>query len=88
MANSQSVQLTEGFLRLVHIIGDPRRGIAPVIPVSKSTWWEGVKTGRYPEPIRHHGVTMWRVKDIKSLIEDINSEHETLSDSQNLEEQV
>jgi hypothetical protein len=57
----------EGFLRLVHIIGAPRRGIPPIVPVARSTWWAGVKCGRYPAPIKHGGTTLWRVRDIIAL---------------------
>lgn len=61
-----------GFVRLRQIIGDPKAKppIPPVIPVSKSTWWNGVKSGRYPKPIRTLGphITAWRVEDIRSLI--------------------
>jgi prophage regulatory protein len=40
------------------------------IPVSKSTWWAGVKTGRYPKPVRlGPRITAWRVEDIRSLIQ-------------------
>lgn len=62
-----------GYLRLPHIIGDPRAEppIPAVIPVSKSTWWAGVKSGRYPQPVRTLGlrITAWRVEDIRALIE-------------------
>ncbi len=54
-----------GFLRL-------RQIIAPhgLIPVSKSTWWAGIKTGRYPKPIKLSSrVTAWRVEDIRAFIE-------------------
>lgn len=61
----------DGFLRIVHIIGDPKRGIPPIIPVSKSTWWAGVAKGRYPKPVRHQGVTLWKIRDIKRLIKEI-----------------
>lgn len=39
------------------------------IPVSKSTWWAGVRAGRYPQPI-HIGlrITAWREEDIDDLI--------------------
>lgn len=61
-----------GFLRLSQIIGDPKAKppIPAVIPVGKSTWWAGVKSGRYPEPVRTLGVriTAWRVEDIRALI--------------------
>ena len=62
-----------GFLRLAQIIGDTKAKppILAVIPVSKSTWWEGVKSGRYPQPVRTLGkrITAWRVEDIRQLIE-------------------
>ena len=54
-----------GFLRLKSII-------APYgpIPVSKSTWWAGVKDGRFPKPKKLGSrVTVWRVEDIRELIE-------------------
>ncbi|MFZ4859609.1 MAG: helix-turn-helix transcriptional regulator [Desulfuromonadaceae bacterium] len=40
------------------------------VPVSKSTWWAGCATGRFPQPI-HLGprVTCWRESDINALME-------------------
>ncbi|PSH59600.1 helix-turn-helix transcriptional regulator [Phyllobacterium endophyticum] len=56
---------TTGFVRLSAIIS-PRGPI----PVSKSTWWAGVKDGRFPKPIKlGPRITAWRVQDIHSLIE-------------------
>lgn len=41
------------------------------IPVSKSTWWEGVRNGRFPKPIKlGPRTTAWRVEDIRRLIEE------------------
>lgn len=54
-----------GFLRLPAIV-------APhgLIPVSKSTWWAGVKSGRYPKPVKlSTRVTAWRVEDIRAFID-------------------
>jgi Bifunctional DNA primase/polymerase, N-terminal/Prophage CP4-57 regulatory protein (AlpA) len=40
------------------------------IPVSKSTWWAGVKSRRFPEPVKlGPRTTAWRVEDIRSLID-------------------
>lgn len=49
----------------------PREFIPALIPVGKSSWWAGVKSGRYPQPIRTLGtrITAWRVEDIRALIE-------------------
>jgi hypothetical protein len=61
-----------GFLRVVQIVGDKENGIPPIIPVSKSTWWAGVKSGRYPKPVKlSERCTAWRVEDIQALIERI-----------------
>lgn len=67
---------TIGFLRLPQIIGTPanrQRGTQAttgLIPVSKSTWWAGVRTGRYPQPVKiGERCTAWRVEDIRALIE-------------------
>ena len=54
-----------GFLRIKQIL-------APngPIPVSKSTWWAGVKDGRFPKPMKLGArVTVWRAEDIRALIE-------------------
>ena len=53
-----------GFVRLPGIL-------APngPIPISKSTWWAGIKDGRYPKPVKlGPRITAWRVEDIRSLI--------------------
>lgn len=66
-------QLPEtGFLRLRQIIGDKKAGIPPLIPVCRSAWWGGVKSGRYPAGVKlSPGVTVWRVDEIKALIASI-----------------
>ena len=55
-----------GFLRIKDII-------APYgpIPVSKSTWWAGVKSGQFPQPVKSSGlrITFWRVEDILAWID-------------------
>lgn len=58
-----------GFLRLPQILGDKKHGIAPIIPIGKSCWWAGVKSGRFPKPVKlSERVTAWRVEDIRALI--------------------
>jgi hypothetical protein len=59
-----------GLLRLWQILGNRRKGIPPIIPVSKSTWWAGVKTGKYPKPVKLSArCTCRHVDDIRKLIE-------------------
>lgn len=51
-----------GFLRLNEVL--------QVIPVSSSTWWAGVKSGRYPKGVKiSDRCTAWRVEEIYALME-------------------
>jgi predicted DNA-binding transcriptional regulator AlpA len=51
-----------GFVRLPVIL--------KVIPVGRTTWWAGVKSGRFPKPVKLGSrITAWRVEDIRALIE-------------------
>ncbi len=44
------------------------------IPVSKTTWWAGVKTGRFPAPGKlGPRMTAWRVSDIRALVERLST---------------
>jgi predicted DNA-binding transcriptional regulator AlpA len=50
-----------GFLRLPQVL--------EVIPLGKSSWWEGVKSGRFPKPVKLSArCTAWRAEDIRNLI--------------------
>jgi predicted DNA-binding transcriptional regulator AlpA len=53
-----------GFVRLPGVLAPD----GP-IPVSRSTWWAGIKDGRYPKPVKlGPRITAWRVEDIRALI--------------------
>lgn len=63
-----------GFVRLPQIVGRKPKGdepgIPPLLPVCASTWWAGVRSGRYPKPVKlGERITAWRVEDIRALIE-------------------
>lgn len=66
------IQLPEtGFLRLSQIVGNRKADppIPAVIPVGRSTWWEGVRAGKYPQPVKlGPKTTAWKVEDIRALI--------------------
>lgn len=51
-----------GFIRLPIIL--------QLIPVGRTTWWAGVKSGRFPKPVKlGTRITAWRVEDLRMLIE-------------------
>jgi prophage regulatory protein len=57
----------EGFVRLPVILA--------LIPVGRSTWWAGVRTGRFPAPVKlGPRITAWRVEDIRKLLTSVGPE--------------
>ena len=60
---------SESFLRLPDVLR--------IIPVSKSAWWQGCKSGRFPRPIKLGPRTSaWRASDIAALVNRLNEEGE------------
>ena len=61
-------------LRLKQILGDPKAdpAVEPIIPISKSSWWDGISKGKYPKPIKlSENTTVWREDDIRKLIDSL-----------------
>jgi len=63
MKNPELTNLPEtGLLRIKQVL--------KFIPVSRSSWWAGCKTGRYPKPSKlSPRVTVWSAQSIRALIE-------------------
>lgn len=41
------------------------------VPISRSSWWEGCRAGRFPQPIKiGPRTTVWRAEDIDAFIEE------------------
>ncbi len=55
----------EGFVRLKQVL--------QIVPFGKTKWWNGVKTGEFPQPVKHGRCTLWRVEDIRKLIAKIGN---------------
>lgn len=46
-----------------------------VLPISKSAWIRGVRSGKYPAPIRFGKISLYRVREIRELLERISNEN-------------
>lgn len=60
-----------GYLRLPQILGNPKSEppIQPIIPVSRSTWWQWVKDGKAPAGKKlGPRITAWKAEDIAELL--------------------
>lgn len=70
MSQKHSPIPTYGFLRLPQILA--------IIPISKSAWWEGCKTGRFPKPVKLvPRTTVWRAEEIAAFIDQAGIRCET-----------
>ena len=59
-----------GLVRLKSILGP-----AGPIPVTKSTWWAGVRSGRFPSPVKlGPSTTCWRAEDVCKLFDGLPQE--------------
>jgi predicted DNA-binding transcriptional regulator AlpA len=60
----QSPLIIDRLLRLPKVL--------EILPVSKSHFWQGIKEGRYPAPIKlSKRVTCWRESDIRALVDSL-----------------
>jgi len=66
-------QLPEtGFVRLWQIVGNKKSEppIPPIIPIGRTSFLNGVKSGKFPKPIKlGERTTAWRVEDIRALVD-------------------
>jgi prophage regulatory protein len=61
MRNNILLSESRGFLRLPQILA--------IFPISRSAFWAGVKSGKYPKPVKlSERCTAWKVEDIQRLI--------------------
>jgi len=64
MQNPSTPQPQAGYLRIAQVL--------QLIPVGKSTFWNWVKTGKAPAPVKlSERVTAWKAEDIHNFIAEL-----------------
>ena len=54
---------TDRLLRLPQVL--------ELIPISRASWWRGVREGRFPAPVKlGPRTTAWRLSDVMALVGD------------------
>lgn len=49
------------------------RQVLALVPISASSWWAGVRSGRFPKPVKlGPRTTAWRAPDILALIDSLS----------------
>ncbi|WP_294346788.1 AlpA family phage regulatory protein [Prosthecochloris sp.] len=70
-SNTETKQLR--FYRLRDIVGDVKNGIPAIIPVSKTSWYRGIREGKFPKPVMlSEQTSAWRSTDIDALVEKLS----------------
>ena len=73
---NHNTQSRAAFLRITQIVGDPdaEPPIPALIPIGKSTWWQWVRDGKAPAPVKlGPRTTAWKSSDISDLIDSLNA---------------
>lgn len=53
------------FLRIWQIVGDKKKNIPAIVPMSAPTVWRLSRTGKFPKPyILTPGVTAWKADEV------------------------
>lgn len=72
-----TTRLDPNALYRIRNIARCKNGGPPLIDISASAWWQGVKEGRFPKPVRlGERMTCWRGSDLLALIERLSSPDE------------
>ena len=55
-----------GFIRLDVVLA--------FFPIGKSSWWKGIREGRFPQPVKlGPRTTAWRAEDVHKLIDELGA---------------
>jgi prophage regulatory protein len=64
----------EGFLRVWQITGCKKRGVAPILPISRSSFWSHVKSGKFPAGVLLSPRTrVFSVESVRKMLADLQA---------------
>jgi prophage regulatory protein len=67
---AQAVIPAEGFVRVSQLLGCRRRGIVPILPISRSGMYAAIRAGRIPPPIKlGPKVIAWPAEVVRAMID-------------------
>jgi len=68
MAQSTNSNIKQGgFYRIKEVLN--------LIPISSTSWYDGIASGRYPKPVKlSERTSAWRVADIHTLIDELGAQ--------------
>jgi predicted DNA-binding transcriptional regulator AlpA len=68
---TQKENIDDELINIFQVLGNPKSKppIKPIIPVSKSSFYVGIKNGIYPKPIKLGKNSFWSKAEIYAAIE-------------------
>lgn len=58
----------QSYLRISQIVGDAKKGIPPLLNVSRSFFFKQVRLGKFPQPVRLTArCSVWKAEDILAI---------------------
>jgi prophage regulatory protein len=46
--------------------------VLSVLPIGRTTWFDGVKAGRFPKPCKRGRSTFWKAGDVRRVLTEIS----------------
>jgi len=61
--------MTDRLIRLPEIIGNKKTGEKGLLSIGATSWWLGVRSGKFPAPVKlGPRTTAWRESDVLAII--------------------
>lgn len=61
--------MTDRLIRLPEIIGNKKTGEKGLLSIGATTWWMGVRAGRFPKPVKlGPRTTAWRESEVLEIV--------------------
>ena len=61
--------MADRLIRLPEIIGNKKTGERGLLSIGATSWWLGVRAGRFPKPVKlGPRTTAWRESDVLAII--------------------
>jgi prophage regulatory protein len=65
---AQPVIPAEGFVRVSQLLGCRRRGLVPILPISRSGLYAWIRDGRFPAPMKLGKVIAWDAAVVREAL--------------------
>ena len=62
------------YLRINQIVWNRDKTNDPLLPISATSFWDGVREGKYPQPIKLGKTTLWPADEIYAFLDGLKDQ--------------